>query len=41
MKKLISMRFPVDLKEKIEKIAKKENRTFTSQVIYILKKAVK
>jgi hypothetical protein len=35
------MRFPIDLKAKIEKIAVAEGRSFTAQVIYMLKKVVK
>lgn len=33
-----SIRFPQDLKEKIEKSATKETRTFSAQVIHIIKK---
>ena len=33
-----SIRFPIDLKKKIEKSAEKETRTFSAQVIHIIKK---
>lgn len=33
-----SIRFPKDLKEKVDKSAEKETRTFSAQVIHIIKK---
>lgn len=33
-----SIRFPKDLKAKIDKSAEKETRTFSAQVIHIIKK---
>lgn len=33
-----SIRFPEDLKAKIDKSAEKETRTFSAQVIHIIKK---
>lgn len=33
-----SIRFPKELKEKVQKSAEKETRTFSAQVIHIIKK---
>jgi predicted transcriptional regulator len=39
-KAMYSIRFPVDLKAKLEAIAAKENRTVPSQIVHFLEESV-
>jgi hypothetical protein len=37
---IMSLRYPISLKKKLEKIAEKEHRTLTDQIIYVLERWV-
>ncbi|NLK23083.1 MAG: Arc family DNA-binding protein [Clostridiales bacterium] len=41
MKKMFSLRLPIELREKLEKVAKEEDRSITNVIIRILKEYFK